>query len=93
MQVWFAMHRSDDICIQVRALFHRLLFLKPVKSGSYLNVNIFGMMHGRLNSLWIFIGTVPLCVPEKFDSIIMHNQGDNMLKPVCFGKIVAPFLA
>lgn len=59
-----------------QACFRGLSYSKPAKSSSYLNVNIFGTMHRKLNDLWTSIGTGLLCVCAKFHYTIMHNQGD-----------------
>ena len=69
-----------------------MLMYTCTKSGSYENVDIFGMMHSKLNNLWIFTVTGPHCVLAKFDSIIIHSQEDNIvLKTACFGNSMAPF--
>ena len=44
-----------------------MLMYTCTKSCSYENVDIFGMMHGKLNNRVVYL-----------DSIIMHSQEDSM---------------
>ena len=74
--VQFAMHRSEDIHIQVRGKISRASYKTPRNLASYLNVNIFGTMHRKLNHLWTSIDTGPLYTYAKSASTILHNQGD-----------------
>ena len=48
----------------------------PRNQAIYLNVNIFGTMHRKLNHLWTSIDTGPLWKYAKCSSTILHNQED-----------------
>ena len=74
--VQFAMHRSEDIHIQVRGKISWGFVRSQRNLASYLNVNIFRMMHRKLNHLWTSIDVGPLCTYAKYDFNILHNQGD-----------------
>ena len=85
----FAMHSSDDIHIKCTSLILRAFVLSR-ESSLYLNVNIFGTMHANMTGLWNFIHTGQLCVEAKFNSIVLHNQGENRLGNIVIWRYLCP---
>ena len=71
VQRWFSLQCivPKIFTINLEQDFADFKFKTPRNQALYLNVNIFGTMHRKLNHLWTSIDTGPLCKYAKCSSI------------------------